>query len=92
MYLKTITFIVVSVICFLNVILWPVNKYEWMLDDDPNMALPIDHNAEFYAVLALLPLFILLLFLIKKKYKYENYVVLSVFFSLFFFWLFKFVV
>lgn len=66
---RKIAFISASIICLLNIALWPVNKYEWMLDEDPNMTLPVDGNTSIYALLAIAPVFLLLLFLIRAKHQ-----------------------
>ena len=53
--MNRIVFVSASVFCLLNLVAWPVNKYEWMLQDDPKMILPIYGNSVFYSVLAIVP-------------------------------------
>ncbi len=88
MFRKTV-FISTGFICLLNIILWPVNKYEWMLEEDPGMSLPIDGNANIYALFAIAPTFVLLLFLLKSKHKYESVTIAVVFIMLFTVWLYR---
>lgn len=57
-------FILVCLFCFLIIIGFPVNKYEWMLSDDPELTLetlPIDDNASTYPWFAISPFLFLLL-------------------------------
>ena len=53
--------------CLLNIGLWPVNKYEWMLLDEPEMVLPIDDKAPIYFLFSGLPILLLLLYLIGEQ-------------------------
>lgn len=52
--------------------LWPVNKYEWMLVSDPGMTLPLDDKAAIYPWLALAPISVLLIFLFFAQKKSER--------------------
>jgi len=61
--LRIVAFWLLVALCFLNILVWPVNKYQWMLLDDPKMILPLDSNASFSAALAVFPIFFLLVFL-----------------------------
>lgn len=88
--IRRIAFIIASFFCLLNIILWPVNKYEWMLDYDPDMSLPMDSNAGFYALFALLPILLLPLFIIKAKDNKQKQWLLAVFSALLVFWCYKF--
>lgn len=66
---KLIVFLLLNIVCFLNIVLWPVNQYEWMLLEKPDMILPIDDKATFYLLFAGLPIPMLLLFLIGTQSK-----------------------
>lgn len=87
--LKRIIFIFTSLVCLLNILLWPVNEYEWMLEEDPGMSLPIDHDAGIVAFFAMAPILFLLLFLIKQNNDAEKKYILSVFSALLGLWLYK---
>ncbi len=69
---KKILLGVSSLLCLVNIMLWPVNKYEWMLLADPGMKLPIDDKAAMYPWLALAPISVLLIFLFFAQKKYER--------------------
>jgi hypothetical protein len=86
---KAIIFVLLNIACLVNVALWPVNQYEWMLLDEPDMILPIDDKAFFYLLFAGLPIPMLLLFLTgtqSKKSKLTVAIDVSVLFGI---WLFK---
>ena len=86
---KLIVFVLLNIVCLLNLALWPVNRYEWMLLEEPNMILPIDDKAIFYLLSAGLPIPMLLLFLIgtrSKKAKITVVINVSVFLGI---WMFK---
>ncbi len=86
---KPTIFVLLNIACLLNIALWPVNQYEWMLLDNPDMMLPIDDKAFFYPLFAGLPIPMLLLFLIgtqSKKAKLVIAVNISVVLGL---WMFK---
>lgn len=61
---KLMGFLLLNIVCLLNIALWPVNQYEWMLLEAPDMILPMDDKATFYLLFAGLPIPMLLLFLI----------------------------
>lgn len=86
---KLIFFVLFNIACLLNIALWPVNQYEWMLLDEPDMVLPLDDKANFYLLFAGLPIPMLLLFLIgnlSKKAKLMVAINVGVSFGI---WMFK---
>ena len=64
---KLTIFMLLNLACLLNIGLWPVNKYEWMLLDEPEMVLPIDDKAPIYFLFSGLPILLLLLYLIGEQ-------------------------
>ncbi len=66
---KLIVFLLLNIVCLLNIVLWPVNQYEWMLLEEPDLILPIDDKVAFYLLFAGLPIPIILLFLIGTQTK-----------------------
>ena len=88
--IKQIIFVLLSVLCLLNIELWPVNKYEWMLLDDPKMTLPIDSNALFYSMFAVAPIPFLLLFITGIETKKTKSIIIMVTSILMGIWMYKF--
>ncbi len=84
-----IIFLLFATFCLLNIFLWPVNKYEWMLSDDPDMVLPIDDNTPLYSAFAAAPIPFLLLFLIGKKSKKSTLAILISMITLVVVWMAK---
>lgn len=87
---KQIIFIFTTIICTLNIWLWPVNEYEWMLYDDPGITLPVDNEAGVTAFIAITPIIFLLPFLFSRGNGIRIKVVLSVLILLLGFWFYKF--
>lgn len=86
---KLIVFLLLNIVCLLNIVLWPVNQYEWMLSEEPDMILPNDDKSTFYLLFAGLPIPMLLLFLIgtqSKKAKITVAINVSVLVGI---WMFK---
>ncbi|CAG1771738.1 hypothetical protein BAC3_02033 [uncultured bacterium] len=79
-----------SAFCLLNIMILPINKYEWMLLEDPEMVLPFDNNALFYRVLAVLPIAFLSVFIVIVKTKKMKLIVMTTMASLLSVWLYKF--
>ena len=80
------------VVFFLNILIWPVSKFEWMLLENPEMNLPLDSNQGFYPIFALLPTILLVLIsfiFLKRVFKNKLYLLSIV--SLVAFWAYKFV-
>ncbi len=88
--IKHIAFVLLGVLCLINIALWPINKYEWMLRDDPTMILPIDGNASFYAMFAVLPIALFLIFIARAKTKKTKVVTALVISVLLGVWMYKF--
>lgn len=59
-------------LCLINIMLWPVNKYEWMLVADPEMKLPIDDKVSIYPWLAMAPVSLLFIFLFFSSKKSDR--------------------
>ncbi len=78
-----------SLICFLNILVWPTNKYEWMLHDDPDMTLPVDNESAFYSIMALVPILFLFFFGIFAKTKKQKHMNILVVMTLLVIWLYK---
>lgn len=76
--IKKIIVTLLSLFAWLNIIFWPVNKYEWMLYEDPNMMLPIDGEQAFYPVFAIMPIVFLVLFLLVSESIYNKLYLLLV--------------
>jgi hypothetical protein len=89
-YIKQIIFVLLSVLCLLNIELWPVNKYEWMLLDDPEMTLPIDSNASLYSMFAVAPISFLLPFIAGVETKKAKLIIIMVISILIGIWTYKF--
>ena len=73
---------------------FPLNKYEWMLDD-PTLAgadiqLPTDHSASMYPYFAGVPALFLFVFYYFAKARKERMIVLSAIGLLFVTWLIRF--
>jgi hypothetical protein len=67
---RRIIFLLVSLLCLLDIMGFPINKYEWMLGDDPQMTLktlPIDHNASTYPCFAIAPILLLVMCILFTK-------------------------
>lgn len=58
--LITLSLYLADLFCFINLIIWPVNKYEWMKQDSLETTLPIDSNQYFYLLIAVLPIVVLI--------------------------------
>ena len=78
-----------SIIGFLNIFLWPATKYEWMLQDDPAISLPIDSNTGFYAFITVMPIALVLLVGVLAKTKNEKIINFSIVVFLFAIWFYK---
>ncbi|MCG8549316.1 MAG: hypothetical protein MI799_02815 [Desulfobacterales bacterium] len=87
--MKRLIFILLSIIGFMNIFLWPVNEYEWMLEDNPAISLPIDPNTGFYAFITVMPLAIVLLVGFLAKAKNEKIIDFFIVVFLFAIWFFK---
>ncbi len=87
--MKKILFVFAATLCLLNIALWPVNKYEWMLLEDPGMTLPIDNNTAFYSLIAVLPVAVLALSCFIAKSGREKKIVLLVSLVLLGVWAYK---
>lgn len=78
---RRLLFVLVSLICMLSIISYPINKYEWMLEEDPHMSLkslPIDNNATTYPWLAIAPILLLVMCIMLAKSKQEKKVIILV--------------
>ena len=61
------------------ILFMPLNKYEWMLTDNPNQVLPYDGNRDMYPVIAILPLlFHALIFNFVKSISRKKIYVVSI--------------
>ena len=89
-FMKKFIFILLSIFCLLNIKFWPTNKYEWMLQDDPEMTLPIDSNFIFYSVAGGIPILFLLIFISGAKTKKEKFIIIIVTNVLMGIWVYKF--
>jgi hypothetical protein len=88
--MKGILFAAAALFCLLNIVLWPVTKYEWMLLDDPGMSLPIDDNTAFYSLLAVLPVAVLAFSCFMAKSGKGKRIILLVTLALLGVWAYKF--
>lgn len=88
-HLRRLGFIFLSITGFLNIFLWPVNKYEWMLQENAAISLPIDPNTGFYAFITAMPLAIGLLVGFLAKAKNEKIIIFSIVVILFAIWFHK---
>lgn len=86
----TVRFALLSLLCWLNIVILPINKYEWMLSEEPKMTLPIDGEAGFYPLFAVLPLVFLVPFVVLAKTKTEKSAKTIVIIVLLGIWLYKF--
>lgn len=59
--MKNLLLISALTFSLLNILKWPVNKFEWMMLENPEMNLPLDSNQGFYPIFALLPTILLIL-------------------------------
>lgn len=72
---RRIIFVLVSLFCLLSIMSYPINKYEWMMEEDPQSTiknLPIDHNASIYPWLAIAPIILLITSILITKSKCEK--------------------
>lgn len=72
---RKIVYALVGLICILSIIGFPINKYEWMLEEDPNLtlkSLPIDNNATTYPWLAIAPILLLVMCILLTKSRLEK--------------------
>ena len=69
---KKLCFTLYFFLCLANIYIWPTNKYEWMLADEPNMPLPVDDNSILYAGLSGSPILALLIFLVGANSRSFN--------------------
>jgi hypothetical protein len=91
--LRRIVMSLAGVMCALIVWAVPVNKYEWMLAEDPELTvktLPIDHNAGMYGIWAIFPLLVYALVSLFLKSKTEKIVFFSIQGLILLCWLFRF--
>jgi len=90
---KRIIFALVSLFCLFSIMSSPVNKYEWMLDEDPNItlkSLPIDNNASTYPWFAIAPISLLVVCILIAKNSRERKVLIGVCVILLGIWTYKF--
>lgn len=87
--MKRLLIIISIFICLINILLWPVNKYEWMLVDDPQMTLPVDSNTTIYSVLAIAPTFLLALYSVFSKSNKDRKTLILICIILLAVWLYK---
>lgn len=69
---RRIVYALVILCCLLIIIRFPLNRYEWMLEADPAMTLPLDNNASMYPWFALAPVSLLVLCTVLAKSKQEK--------------------
>lgn len=86
---RRIIFVMVGLVCFLSIIVFSGNKYEWMLVENPNMALPLDNDALEVSCIGLAPLilFVLCLYFAKNKLERKLLIIFSI--ILLCFWIYK---
>lgn len=78
---RRIIFLLVSLQCLLGIMSFPINKYEWMLEEDPNLtfkSLPIDNNATTYPWLAIAPILLLVMCILLTKSRQEKMVLIFI--------------
>ncbi len=88
--LRGILLILAGLLCLTVLFVFPTNKYEWMLAEDPRMVLPIDHNADIYPILAIFPVVAFFLMTLFVRDKIERWTCFSGQFALTVFWAYKF--
>jgi hypothetical protein len=83
---------VVSLICLLIILHFPLNRYEWMLVLDPEeTALPLDDDAGMYPFVAGTPALLLSIVLfVFSRNSVDRYLSFLVVLLLFCVWIFKF--
>jgi uncharacterized membrane protein YqjE len=83
-------FVVASLMCLVLILCFPLNRYEWILDFDPNETLPLDDKATMYPFFAGMPVSLLILFFVFTNSKVEKMIALTVLTLLGGVWLLKF--
>ncbi len=79
--IKKITIYILLFFCFLNMLFWPVNEYEWMLSEDPDMILPLDDKQDVYVLCSIAPLIIVAFFsFLGTNKSYNNKGFITIFF------------
>jgi hypothetical protein len=86
---RRIIFVMVGLVCFLSIIAFSGNKYEWMLVENPNMALPLDDDALEVSFIGLAPLILFVLCLAFAKNKLEKTLLIIFSIILLCFWIYK---
>lgn len=77
-FFRRFVFAAIALICFVSITIFSGNKYEWMLDEDPNSTLPVDPDALVVSFFALMPIFLLLFcFIFVKKKSEKIFIALS---------------
>jgi len=64
--IKRMVFGLWAFICLIIIAICPVNKYEWMQQEEEDIILPIDNNADIYPIITFIPLTPLFFFLFFK--------------------------
>jgi hypothetical protein len=86
---RRIVFIIIVILCFLSITIFSGNKYEWMLDDDPNMTLPLDSDAMELSFIGLIPIIMIIISLAFTKNKQEKIVITVSGIVLLCYWLYR---
>ena len=83
---KNKKFIIFSIILFFFLWIFPISKYEWMIDEVEY--LPVDNNSEVYSIIALIPILFLIIYsLFRIKTNKYNLIIC---FILIVYWFLKF--
>lgn len=87
---RRLFFVLLNFTCLIFIMRFSINRYDWMLEEDPTMTLPIDNSASMYPWIAITPILLLTLFIVFAKSKKEKIISILTIFMLLCIWAYRF--